>query len=456
MAPTTTAPRSGAAWWAALAGIVVTLLLFYPGYLSVDSAVQLWHARTGAYTSDHPVAMAMLWSWIDPLWPGSGGLLTLFVAAFWCALAWLACELFPRGRTQVLTVLVIGLWPANLALVAHLWKDVPTATCAMLAVALLLRERRAPSARLRWLLLAPLVVACLFRHNALPFVLPLLWYWSGRWPALAASPLRRALATLAATAVIAVVAALPNRLPTVTQRAVWPLLQTCDLAALSLRSGQMLIPDSMQEAPLPLDELRAVFRPYALITAFETRKLVIATFQDLTPQQRTDLDRAWWSAWREHPIEFIKHRAELTGLLLGLDQSAMPVSLTVAPGRVPPPVGPPVQAVWPWDAAVMRAVTVLGGTPLMAGWPYALVGVILMLTALRRRVHALFWPLLLSAVLFAAPLPLIVASAEFRYLFWPIMAVMIALALRIAGPDRQDDPGRPAVPRKHFLFWEKR
>lgn len=444
MAPIDTPERSRAAWWAALAGIAVTLLLFYPGYLSVDSAVQLWHARTGAYTSDHPVAMAMLWSWIDPVWPGSGGLFVLFVAGFWLALAWLAYELFPRGRPQALTVLIIGLWPANLALIAHVWKDVPTATCAVLAVALLLRERRLPSARLRWMLWAPLVVACLFRHNALPFVLPLLWYWSGRWPSLTDSSVRRVVATVTATAAIALVAALPNHLPSVTQRAVWPLLQTCDLAALSVRTDQMLIPDSMQEQSLSLEELRAVLKPYALITAFETRKLVIATFQDLTPQQSNDLNRAWWSAWRQHPLEFIAHRAELTGLLLGLDQSAMPVSLTVAPGRVPPPVGPPVQAVWPWDAAVMRAVTYLGGTSLMAGWPYVLLGLMLILGAVRRRVHALFWPVLLSAALFAAPLPLVAASAEFRYLFWPIIAVMIALALRIADPGRQQAESGPS------------
>lgn len=439
-----TPSRSHAAWWAALAGMAITLLLFYPGWLSVDSAVQLWHARSGAYTSDHPVAMAMLWSWIDPLWPGSGGLFVLFVAGYWLSLAWLAFELFPARRAQLLSVLLLGLSPANLAMVAHLWKDVPTAFCAVFALAVLLRERRLPSPRLRWLLLLPLLVACLFRHNALPFVLPLLWYWSGRWPALAGPGWRRATATALATTAIAVLAALPNRLPSVTERAVWPLLQTCDLAAMSLRTGQMLIPDSMQEQPLQLDELRAVLRPWALITAFETRKLVIATFQDLTPQQRRDLDRAWWSAWRQHPRQFIAHRAQLTGLLLGLDQAAMPLSLTVAPGRVAPPLGPPVQALWPWDEAVMGAVAAVAGTPLLAAWPYLLLGIALALASLRRRVHALFWPLLWSAALFAAPLPLLAASAEFRYLFWPVMAVQIALLLRLTDPDHPRPPSTTA------------
>ncbi len=434
------APRSKAAWPAALAGVVATVLLFYPGWLSVDSAVQLWHARTGAYTSDHPVAMAMLWSWIDPWWPGSGGLFLLFVAAYWAALAWLAFELFPGRRAQLLTVLAIGLWPANLGMIAHLWKDIPTAVFALLAIAILLRERRQAAAWLRWLLPFALLGACLFRHNALPFALPLLWYWSGRWPRLAPSPLQRIGVTVLVTAALALLAALPNRLPSVTQRAVWPLLQTCDLAALSLRTGKMLIPASMQAQPLDLEELRAVFRPYALITAFETRKLVIATFQDLSAQQRGDLDQAWWSAWRDHPVAFLRHRAQITGLLLGLQQSSMPLSLTVAPGRVAPPVGEPVQALWPWDARVMQAVPILAATPLFAGWPYLLLGIALALTGLRRPVHALFWPVIASAAFFAAPLPLLAASAEFRYLFWPVLAVMVALALRLAGPDRA---GRP-------------
>jgi hypothetical protein len=439
------ATRSHAAWWAALAGFAVTLLLFHPGWLSVDSAVQLWHARTGAYTSDHPVAMAMLWSWIDPWWPGSGGLFVLFAAGYWSALAWLAFELFRGARAQLLTVLLIGLWPANLGMVAHLWKDIPTAFFALWACALLLRERRRPSRRLRWLVPMVLLGACLFRHNALPFVLPLLWYWSGRWPRLHGSPVQRTVATLAATAVIAVVAALPNKLPAVTERAVWPLLQTCDLAALSVRTGQMLIPRSMQEQPLQVDELRAVLKPYALITAFETRKLVIATFQDLTAQQRADLDRAWWSAWRDHPGEFLRHRAQMTGLLLGLRQSQMPLSLTIAPGRVAAPVGPAVEAAWPWDAAVMRAFSVLATTPLFAAWPYLLAGIALVLSSLRRPVHALFWPVMVSAMCFAAPLPLLAASAEYRYLFWPVLAVMVAAALRLAGPDAPERPRRPDI-----------
>src|SRR5690606_35973222 len=114
-----TPSRSRAARWAALAGFMATVLLFYPGWLSVDSAVQLWHARTGAYTSDHPVTMAMLWSLIDPVWQGSGGLFVLFVAGWWLALAWLASELFAGARAQVATVLGLGLWPAHLAMVAH-------------------------------------------------------------------------------------------------------------------------------------------------------------------------------------------------------------------------------------------------------------------------------------------------------------------------------------------------
>lgn len=437
-----TPSRSRAARWAALAGFMATVLLFYPGWLSVDSAVQLWHARTGAYTSDHPVTMAMLWSLIDPVWQGSGGLFVLFVAGWWLALAWLASELFAGARAQVATVLGLGLWPAHLAMVAHLWKDVPTTVCALLAVALMLRERRHPSARLRGLLPLPLLGACLFRHNALPFVLPLLWYWSGRWPALSGSRVRRAGATLGATAVIATLAALPDHLPQVTRRAMWPMIQTCDLAALSVRTGRMLIPAGMQEQPLTVDELRAVLKPWSLITAYETRKLVIATFQDLTPQQRRELDHAWWSAWREHTGEFLRHRAQVTALLLGLRQPDLPLTLTVVPDRVAPPVGPPVQAVWPWDAAVMRAVSGIARTPMLAGWPYLLLWLALALSAWRRGVHTLFWPVMLSALCFAAPLALVTASAEFRYLFWPIVATFVAALLRLAGPDRP--PARQA------------
>src|SRR5690606_21130949 len=145
----TRATRSQAAWLAALVGLALTIALFYPGFLSVDSAVQWSQARSGAYQNNHPVLMALMWSMIDRVWPGPGGMFVLHAALFWVASGWFAREACRRPGPQAVLTLALGLWPPVLGIVAHVWKDGPMTAFVLLAVAALLAERRQPS---RWLL----------------------------------------------------------------------------------------------------------------------------------------------------------------------------------------------------------------------------------------------------------------------------------------------------------------
>ena len=60
-------------WLAAVAGAVLTGWIFYPGYLSFDSAYQWWQARHQIVDTSHPPVMTWIWSLTDHLVPGPGG-----------------------------------------------------------------------------------------------------------------------------------------------------------------------------------------------------------------------------------------------------------------------------------------------------------------------------------------------------------------------------------------------
>lgn len=441
----TALPSRAAAWLAAAAGAALVLAVFWPGFMSPDSAEQLDQARGGAWTSVHPPAMAFTWALTDRLLPGPGGLFVLHTVLLWGALAWLADGLYRRPAARVAFVLGLGLAPPVLATAMHLWKDVPMAAFALLALAALVHAARRPAGRARAALLVAaglaLVLACAWRHNAIALVPPLAWWLAaqagvaGRW--------RRLLAAAALTAAVAVLAALPARHPAVAQRAVWPVTAVWDLAAVSIAEGTLRIPADWRHPDLDLATLAAAFRPWSNTSVFDTGQLLISLYNPPDAERHASLRAAWLAAWRDSPAAMAGHRLRLAGLLFGLAPRARPVGLVLSPAMVQPRRGPP--AVLPDNALrerVTRAFAWLAGTPVFSLWPYLLLAVLA--TALRRSAAPLAATLLASAALFCAPLLLAAPSAEFRYLLWPVFACLVVAAL--PGAPRWDTRGLRAPP----------
>ncbi len=424
------AGRGAAAWLAAAAGAGLLIVLFYPGFVSSDSAEQWLQARSGQYTSVHPPIMAQLWSLTERIVPGPGGMFLLNSLLFWAGLAWLAQALFRRPGSQVAFVLLIGLWPPVLGTLAHVWKDIPMAAFALLALAALAWELQRPS---RWRLgLAVLLfaLACAHRHNALPLVLPFLLHIVIRagvpgWPA-------RLFASAALALLVFLLAGLPARHPDVSTRQVWPVTAIWDLAAVSIAENEMRVPADWRAPDLSVNELREAFQPWSNTTVFDTDKLLISLYRDPTPEQNASLRQAWLALWLEAPIPMLRHRLRLTRLLFGVPPGQVPAGLLMAPGWFQLAENPPLR---PADSELRdRAVRVLqqvAGTPLYRGWPYLLALLTLIALAARRRrtAHPLFWPVACSVLLLCAPLPLLAPSAEFRYLFWLLLGTGIAFSL---------------------------
>lgn len=151
---------------------LLSILAFFPGYMSIDSVAQLTQARAHALTDWHPPVMAWLWGWLDVLWPGPAGMLILHCTLFWGALGLWAFSCFETA-TGLWILLALGLTPSVFGLLGTIWKDVEMGVCLTMAFALILRFERTG----RWPALL-LAVPCLFwamavRHNGIFAVIPL-------------------------------------------------------------------------------------------------------------------------------------------------------------------------------------------------------------------------------------------------------------------------------------------
>ncbi len=446
-----------APWLAALLGLAAALLVFWPGYMSWDSAYQWWQARQDSFDSVHPPLMAMIWQLSDRVVEGPGGMFALQATLLWSALAMFAAALPLRPGVRFAVVLGLGLWPPLFALLPHVWKDLWTLAGFAWALALLAQDLRAPHRGWRAGALLALAFACAFRHNAITGALPLLaWVgWrelslrnpGGAWPTRAAQAL---LLGLALAVPVWALASLPSLDARVKQtEKVWSVVTLWDAAAVSLAEGALVYPPALVDPTLTLDELRGKFVDYSNTSVYETGKLRHSFDGPYTPAQREALDALAWSLPRDHAPAYFAHRWRLTQLLLGWDRAALPDGLVLMPGLHQysdnPPVPPQSSAL---HARVLAALQSLVDTPLFAGWIYLLVcAMVLFAGAWRMARHpraGLAAAVAASSLAYALPLALASGSAEFRYLAWPVLATLASLILlSTAGKNRAGAPSRP-------------
>src|SRR5262245_57109176 len=114
---TSQAPAQSRSRWCALlmtaAGFGLTLLVFYPGYSTVDARYVYADATAWRFGDWQSPAMAVLWRLIDPIAPGSASMFLLTASLYWLAFGTLALV---AARSSVGlgfgTVLVVFMPPA--------------------------------------------------------------------------------------------------------------------------------------------------------------------------------------------------------------------------------------------------------------------------------------------------------------------------------------------------------
>jgi hypothetical protein len=417
-------------WIVALAGFAFDVAAFWPGQMSFDSAYTWWQARGGATTDIAPPVLIYLWRVCDALVEGPGLVFALHLALFWSGLALIADAVAATRARAAALMLVVALTPVTWLLRAHVWTDVGLFSALVFVVGALAQAHT--TGRRVWIVVAlpALFYAGAVRFNALPAVLPFA-LWIG-W-LVAHARVRIALAAAAvffgAAGFAAIVNAQVDRhVPLWTATAEW------DLAAISVASGEMLLPPFMIGPGLDVDELSHAFRYWSNVPMLQntTHGMRDPFTEDYTPEQLATLRAAWIDAIIAHPRAWLSQKSRQTIALLGVHDADWPRELVYVDDEVQyrdnPPVARNRSAL---HGALMSAAERLRTTHVLAGWPCLLIGLVALPFAWRRRdemAGAIALVVLASAWLYLLPM-LPIAAAELRYLGWPSVASVLAAAL---------------------------
>ena len=443
MTPYTVRPwRIGIIGVAALAVFAFSVATLYPGWYSFDTSWQLWQARNGRFSDLQPPGMAFAWSVLLAAGLPPGSLLVAHLAALAAGTALLGISV---RRLHGLALPLVLLWPPFLVTFGHLWNDVSLAAALALATGWISWTRATGRPAWGWLAAIPLAYAIGVRHNAVLAAPPLIFLLLVPAPASARRAASGVVLAIALSAGVFAGWAVVSRWVVTIPSPVLNVLAIWDLSATSVESGELLLPEGVYGPGLTVDELRPLVKAgtvYYVVTG--TRNGINPGFAEpLPPAVERELRMRWLSLPFTHPVGWLRHRLAMAWLLFGPQRPDRGESDFIVPVVIDRP-GNPVIVANDSPANAWLLGTVRAWRPTVAGMPlaYLLLSVLACALALRRGFggdRGLVLALAAGAWLVALPLAIFSASAEWRYLTWPMMSSALALLLALDGGRRSGE-----------------
>jgi hypothetical protein len=130
------APRRWPVLLALAAGYALTLLLFYPGHLTVDARYVYAEAQSGQLGDWQSPVMAVLWRAIDGAAPGAPSMFLLTITLYWLGFGLVALVGARRSLALALATPLLALLPPAFFFLAVIWRDVLFGTAWLVAAAL--------------------------------------------------------------------------------------------------------------------------------------------------------------------------------------------------------------------------------------------------------------------------------------------------------------------------------
>lgn len=305
---------------AALAFLLACLFSyqFFPGFISYDSLLQFQQAvGVSALTDAHPVLMVYLWRGLLHFYDHAGVLLIFHQLAYWSSISVFACLVSPRLAIRLLIVLLLGLCPPLIIISLHLWKDVEMMIALSMAVAMLLGYVRRP----HWAWLAAATIALFFavavRINgfipALPLLILLCYFAAKR-----VTHKKIRVFGLTVTGVFSLILAHHFMMGLINSKAErsygMGTLVVWDMVSISLAEKKDLLPEYLER------KTHGDFM--ALLEKHNSKEGNNGSFEVISPfpekEFQKQLVKDWWSLIIEHPTAYLKHRAHVLAVMLGV------------------------------------------------------------------------------------------------------------------------------------------
>ncbi|MEX1133646.1 MAG: hypothetical protein WED83_02245 [Acidimicrobiia bacterium] len=430
---------------AAIAGALVTILVFYPGYMSNDSFTQLKQAQTGMTSDNHPVLLVFVW--MASQWVAYGPFVMLLAqsALFWSGLYLLSGVVARQDTRLRLLTIAIGFFPPVAGLLGTIWKDIWLTGFLLWAAyfaARFVEERTWPTA-LGAAVSALMAVS--MRHNGVAAIVPLtiavaataLRPAIGGWRPILRNLSQIFVGTLLALALFGISTIFASAVAD-TKGYFWQVLADYDLAAISVRTDNLVVPSTRLKEGAGLDEVTNVYTERSLLPLY--RPLCEENTSECQPVFRRStssielhkLRSTWIREIAANPGIYLAHRWDVFSEVIGATDNPVWAPYYTQRYAQDLEIATPAS---PFNNAVGRIMARLSTTPIYWVWLYGLVliavaGLTVVRLSQKRSSRASFITMMvaMSGLLYLASYLPLAPSPDFRYSHWTILSSLVALA----------------------------
>jgi hypothetical protein len=310
-------------------GFGLTVLVFYPGYITVDARYVYADAKAWHFGDWQSPAMGVLWRIIDPIAPGALSMFLLTAGLFWLGFGLLAFIALRRSIWLGLLTPLLAFTPPAFFFVGLIWRDVLFGVTWLVGgVLAFAAAERGTRVRIPLQALALFLIAfgVLLRPNAI-IAAPLLAIYA-IWPM--SFSLKRT-AIVYAPAVVFFFALVPivyyGILAAERQNPLHSIL-VFDLGGITHFSGENQFPVQWSADETALLKSKC-YDPARWDTYWTVQPCLFVMRRLERPDDvifgTPRLVRAWWHAVTTHPRAYIEHRATFTWQFLARSNLVLPI-----------------------------------------------------------------------------------------------------------------------------------
>jgi hypothetical protein len=289
-----------------LFGLAITIIGFFPGWMSPDSLDQLSQAQTLYFLDNHPPLMTAWWSILLLFSTGPIPLLLQHTAMYW--LGWAVFSIAHSRKSPIFSSLIpfLGFIPGPWLISGHIWKDVSSSTALFLFTAIVYYYSKT-NLRIKKLVRVLLVLLLIYGAGVklTPFViLPILFaYWIYVETKKKAT-FRRVVASSTLASITLIVPILGfNALVSEETNHFSQYIPQHDILAISIQTGENYFPTYLKDATKDID-LQSLYSPTANSTLF----YLVPNSKADSAEELNELRSAWIKALVENPSVYLEHR----------------------------------------------------------------------------------------------------------------------------------------------------
>ncbi|MFH0897535.1 MAG: hypothetical protein V1850_05770 [Candidatus Bathyarchaeota archaeon] len=309
-------------------GMLLTIYIFYPGYMSPDSIDQLTQARQGLFTDWHPPMMSWLWGCFDRIIPGPLGMLVFHNLLFWSGVGLLVPLIVPHwsNALKCIVIITVGMFPPIFMLLSTIWKDVGMAGAFLFGSAWIFYAEKKQSLIAFVLGIIAIGYGMALRHNAIIATIPLGMYASKTLYNLLSMDFKRHQSVAIGVMGFVLLGLMLGSIKTIEKRlthgsTIYPIQQIFvhDLTALSIDLDTVLLPDYLLQPQLPtIEDLKKIYTPDTIVPLFCCDRTTFRLQMTQLPKDISDLFNQWGKTILAHPLLYLTHRMRVFSRQFGI------------------------------------------------------------------------------------------------------------------------------------------